>query len=77
MLSVTNKPFKLGVIMLNVIMLNVMAPPQKPKYYFSRKYYIRIIINIQTLTTITNGGAATFSITTLSIMTYSIMTLST
>ncbi len=29
MMSVANKPFMLSVFMLNVVMLNVVAPPQR------------------------------------------------
>jgi hypothetical protein len=36
MLSVENKPFKLTVVMLSVVMLNVVAPQLHPHSLFNR-----------------------------------------
>jgi len=38
MLSVANKPFKLSVIILNVVMLSVVAPPRQPFKKFWTTY---------------------------------------
>jgi hypothetical protein len=50
MLSVTNKPFRLSVIMLSVVMLKVMARFQTGYLYqhFKRDRYKKIWITVET-----------------------------